>query len=140
MDWSRLERPMTPEEKFQDESYKRILAQRAIQNAIYEERIRLAQRGKAPETDRDATEVGQQLEVFVKSKKKDESGWRSPCVVVAKDGEGNIDYKWQGQILKAPAHMTRAMAPDLQIFNLSESGTDLVHCEEIRLLMEYTER
>ena len=76
----------------------------------------------------------------MKSKKKDENGWRSPCVVVAKDGEGNIDYKWQGQILKAPAHMTRAMAPDLQIFNLSESGTDLVHCEEIRLLMEYTER
>ena len=35
MDWSRLERPMTPEEKFQDESYKRILAQRAIQNSIF---------------------------------------------------------------------------------------------------------
>ena len=71
-DWSRLERPMTPEEKFQDESYKRILAQRAIQNSIYEERIRLGMRGKAPETDRETIEVGQQLEVFVKAKKKDE--------------------------------------------------------------------
>ena len=51
---------MTPEEKFQDESYKRILAQRAIQNSIYEERIRLAQRGKAPEADRDSIEIGRQ--------------------------------------------------------------------------------
>ena len=60
---------MTPEEKFQDESYKRILAQRAIQNSIYEERIRVGMRGKKPEVDRSDLEVGQQVEVFVKAKK-----------------------------------------------------------------------
>ena len=81
---------MTPEEKFQDESYKRILAQRAIQNSIYEERIRLGMRGKEPAADRHSIEVGQQLEVFVKSRIKDESGWRSPSIVVAIDPEGNI--------------------------------------------------
>ena len=93
-------------------------AQRAIQNSVYEERIRLGTRGKGPEADRQTVEIGQQLEVFVKSKIKDESGWRSPCIVVAIDSEGNIDYKWQGQILKTPTHLTRPMAPDLGIFNL----------------------
>ena len=136
----RLGRPMTREEKFQDESYKRILAQRAIQNSIYEERIRLGMRGKQPEVDRSDLEVGQQIEVFVKAKKKDESGWRSPCTVVALDNEGNLDYKWQGQILKAPTHLTRPPAPDLGIFNLSSSGHDLLQMDEIKLLMSFAER
>ena len=35
-------------------------------------------------------------------------------------------------------HLTRAMAPDLGIFNLSDSGPDFIHSEEIKLLMEYT--
>ena len=124
---------MTPEEKFQDESYKRILAQRAIQMAIYEERIRLGMRGKKSEVDRGAIEVGQQIEVFVKSLKKDVSGWRAPCTVIALDNEGNIDYKWQGRVLKAPTHLTRPPAPDLGIFSLSDGGSDLLKSEEIRL-------
>ena len=86
-------------------------------------------RGKAPETDPDTIEVGQQLEVFVKAKKKDETGWRSPCIVIALDNEGNIDYKWQGQVYKTPTHLMRVMAPDLGIFNLSENGFDLLKSE-----------
>ena len=91
-DWSRLERPMTPEEKFQDEGYKRILAQRAIQNAIYEERIRLGMRGKGPEVDKHSIEVGQQIEVFVKSKKKDAEGGTGWIDILTPDGQ-NISSK-----------------------------------------------
>ncbi len=81
---------------------------------------------------------GQEIEVFVKPKFKDESGWRRPCTVISIDQDGNIDYRWQGTIWKTSAHLTRQPAPNLGIFTVSEG--ELIEAEEIRMLMDHTER
>ena len=130
----------TPEERMQDTLYKQMLAKRAVEQAIYESRLAIAMRGKKPETDRTKIQVGQQIEVFVKPDKKDVSGWRRPCTVISIDTAGNIEYRWQGVIRKTPTHLTRPMAQDLGIFSLSSESPDLLECEELRILMEHTER
>ena len=86
-------------------------------------------RGKAPEVSREDVTVGEEIEVFVKSPKKDESGWRRPCKVVSIDDDGNIDYRWQGTIKRTSTHLTRKPAPKLGIFALSTDAEHLLDCE-----------
>ena len=97
---------MTSEERMEDSLWKRMVAQRAIQQAIFESRISVAARGKAPEVNRADIEIGSQIEVYVKPNKKDAIGWWINCTVISIDTEGNVDYRWQGRIFKAPAHLT----------------------------------
>ena len=104
--WSRAE-PLTSEERMEDTLWKRMVAQRAIHQAIFESRISVAARGKGSEVNREDIEIGNQIEVYVKPNKKDVIGWRRNCTVISIDSEGKVDYRWQGRIFKAPAHLTR---------------------------------
>ena len=68
-----------------------MLAQRAIQQAIFEVRMQVAARGKKPEVNREDIEIGSQIEVYVKPGRKDAIGWRRNCLVISVDQEGKVD-------------------------------------------------
>ncbi len=103
------------EGKFTDALVKRMLAHRALRQAIYDARFKIAQRRKSPQISRDDFKVGQEVEVYYKPEmgKKDITGWRRPCVIVGINEEGAVEYRWQGKILSAPPHLVREAVPPL---------------------------
>jgi len=152
-DWSHVEVASTPEAKMHCIMYRRMLAQRAFQQAIYEARMKIAARGKGPSISREDMKAGMKVEVFHKvdraKKEKDVSGWRKECVILDVDDEATVSYKWQGSILKAPSHLVRPEAEQLVLWNSESKYDHQVYIvkdrpfhehDDVQLLMDYAER
>ena len=91
---------------------KRLQATAAFQQALLELRLaRAVQAGPRADLQQDYS-VGMLVDVYRSTTRKDLSGWRGPCSVMALSGEGMITVKWQGIFLDVAIRNVR---PHLQV-------------------------
>lgn len=94
----------------------RVLAQKAICEAIYQLRLARSVKGRMPATDYTEIKPGMDVRIWQKPNKKSEPGWTGPATVLDNSDEGTITVKWQGRVLPlAPNHVTEYV-PNLIFF------------------------
>lgn len=83
----------------------RVIAMKAIQEAIYRTRMKRMVRAKQPQVDVKDFSPGMLVDVWAPAGAKSISPWRKKATIV-NVGDGKIEYKWQGRILgAAPNHV-----------------------------------
>ncbi|MEI6872344.1 MAG: reverse transcriptase domain-containing protein, partial [Verrucomicrobiota bacterium] len=81
-------------------------------------RFRMERSLKArPRTDlAQAYTIGQLVDVYIKTPKKDQEGWRGPGVILGFIGEGRATVRWQSSVKDLPFNLIR---PHLTVMNSS---------------------
>lgn len=140
--WSRASTEGYLEEGvFGNAFFKRTLALRAIQQAIWEARMQEAARGKERVVNRNDFPVGTKIEVYEIPKRKNYSGWQGPCVVVRNSPEA-ISYEHQGVIKMTEPRKCRLALINLVVYWFREGDSEpveLFRVEEMLILMKRCE-
>lgn len=97
---------------------KRCLAICAIAEGVYQQRVKTAAASRVALKDRKAHQVGDQVDVYLKPKHKDISGWHGPAEIIENNLEvkGKLTVRWQGDLKEVPPHLVRPFVHEAGYF------------------------